>query len=291
MILYQFSKSKNKTMKVLCGLTLTFLCYGCFAQGLILDDESYKVLKPDTLRVTPEEIKLPQAYSLLSHLGHVGQQKHNTCGPHSYAHLYGIRYNLIVNLEQEEMSIPPKKSFSASFIANSLNVCDTGITFQSLFDYGKQYGTCELRLFANYPSCSRKPQEKAFKNAGYYKLSDYKKVLDKENDKDGELFKIKKYLQAGFPVIIGLTITENFKDCEGCEFWRPKGELIRNGRGKPAGHAVVVVGYNGNKDQGYFELLNSYGECWGINGIIKIAYDDFWIHAKEAYIVYLNCSN
>jgi len=49
------------------------------------------------------------------------------------------------------------------------------------------------------------------------------------------------------------------------------------------GHAMTVIGYDDRKFGGAFQIMNSWGEKWGKNGIGWVKYRDFSHYAKEAY--------
>lgn len=275
---------------------ILFICLGTavFSQGLIFDPDWYEKQPIDTLKLRSlNDNTLRPSFSLTPFLPDLNDQlSNNTCGPYSYSHYYGIRYNYLTELDNEiDGGQRLFKSFSGSFIANTLNICDTGISFQTLFDFALNKGICEKKVFGNYPSCHTKPEPNHFDNAYLYKLADRERVLDKSQGKKKGLSNIKERIQAGFPVLVGMTITENFKSCNNCEFWKPQEKPLKSKDGELLGHAMVVVGFNGAGAQGYFELLNSYGKDWGVNGIAKIDYNDFWRQIQEAFIIYLNCGN
>ncbi len=270
-------------------LLFTIIANLNFAQGIIFDQEWYD-LQEETIRSTSDTLLLKTAFSLKPFLLDIGNQsKNKTCGPHSYNHAYTIRYN-VLSSQEDGNNISNKKNFSASFMANSLDICETGTTFQVVFDFAKEKGICETKHFGEYPSCLKKPQQIHFDAAHSHKLSAFQKILDKKKNKNDEIREIKEFIQSGFPVIIGMTITENFKSCKGCEFWQPEEALSRIDKGIPVGHAMVILGFHGKGSKGYFEVLNSYGKDWGTSGIIKISYDDFWEHTHQAFIIYLACN-
>jgi hypothetical protein len=52
------------------------------------------------------------------------------------------------------------------------------------------------------------------------------------------------------------------------------------------GHAMCVIGYDDNKDGGAFQIMNSWSEDWGNNGLAWVRYRDFEHFTKEAYGLY-----
>jgi hypothetical protein len=49
------------------------------------------------------------------------------------------------------------------------------------------------------------------------------------------------------------------------------------------GHAMSVIGYNDEFEGGAFQIMNSWGNRWGDNGIAWVRYRDFEHFTKEAY--------
>ena len=48
------------------------------------------------------------------------------------------------------------------------------------------------------------------------------------------------------------------------------------------GHAMVLVGYDDNKNGGSFLILNSWGDEWGSKGTIWVKYADFFNYFEAA---------
>lgn len=52
---------------------------------------------------------------------------------------------------------------------------------------------------------------------------------------------------------------------------------------KNGGHAMCLIGYDDNKGDGAFLIMNSWGSDWGQDGFFWIRYKDFPIHVDECY--------
>ncbi|MDB9882893.1 hypothetical protein OAD66_07145 [Bacteroidia bacterium] len=52
------------------------------------------------------------------------------------------------------------------------------------------------------------------------------------------------------------------------------------------GHAICVIGYDDYKAGGAFQIMNSWGSEWGVNGIGWVPYNAFQYFTKEAYGLY-----
>lgn len=91
---------------------------------------------------------------------------------------------------------------------------------------------------------------------------------------------IKVALANGMPVVIGMMVPESFIECK-TYVWSPSYlDKIDNSYG----HAMTVIGYDDNLYGGSFEIMNSWGEDWGVNGFTRIKYKDAinWILAGWA---------
>lgn len=92
---------------------------------------------------------------------------------------------------------------------------------------------------------------------------------------------IKSAISANMPVVIGI------KSYDGDD-WKNAvlDEGVWNGHYSgtaTSGHAMCLVGYDDNKDDGAFEIMNSWGEDWGEKGYIWIRYNDFIKHVDQSY--------
>jgi hypothetical protein len=70
----------------------------------------------------------------------------------------------------------------------------------------------------------------------------------------------------------------------GQKIWQPTdADYDMQGLG---GHCMCVIGYDDYLEGGAFQLMNSWGTEWGINGNCYVKYADFAHFTKEAYGVY-----
>lgn len=95
---------------------------------------------------------------------------------------------------------------------------------------------------------------------------------------------IKSAVSEGFPVVIGLPLTQKFEDIIGNFESQSKTPYTGVSTENPniGGHAVVVVGYDDTYDS--FIILNSWGSGWGYGGFALIPYStshDF----NEAWVI------
>ena len=70
----------------------------------------------------------------------------------------------------------------------------------------------------------------------------------------------------------------------GKDIWNPTdNDLNMNGFG---GHCMCVIGYDDYKEGGAFQIMNSWGNDWGNQGVAWIPYNVFEKFVVEAYGVY-----
>ena len=87
---------------------------------------------------------------------------------------------------------------------------------------------------------------------------------------------VKAQLNAGYPVMTGVTVDEGFMKAGPDYVWKEQ-----DGESKGA-HAIVLVGYDDDKHA--FKLINSWGSTWGDRGYGWIDYTYFGQVANEAYV-------
>ncbi|MBK6636022.1 MAG: hypothetical protein IPG38_18605 [Chitinophagaceae bacterium] len=82
------------------------------------------------------------------------------------------------------------------------------------------------------------------------------------------------------PVVIGMMVGGSFmQSMMGKEMWAPTNEdSSQMGFG---GHAMCVIGYDDRKQA--FQIMNSWGPEWGVNGVGWVRYADFKEFVREAY--------
>ena len=70
----------------------------------------------------------------------------------------------------------------------------------------------------------------------------------------------------------------------GREVWIPtNSDYDQRGFG---GHAMCIIGYDDYKEGGAFQIMNSWGEDWGVDGIGWVRYTDFKAFNIESYGLY-----
>jgi C1A family cysteine protease len=137
---------------------------------------------------------------------------------------------------------------------------DTGCEPRDVFKSAQKDGDCANKYWP-YWTCrfNKKPSTKAYTNAIYH-ITSYHALTN--------LHDIKACLASGSPVYIGFTVYSSFESEEvaknGIMPMPVDGEEILGG------HAVVIVGYDDNKQR--LLVRNSWGKKWGVKGYFYMPY-------------------
>lgn len=172
--------------------------------------------------------------------------------------------------------------YSPAFLYNSVKIgsCDEGSYIYKNLDRVKDVGIASWKdMPYNEKKCDTKPSSTATTHAKCAKILDYQRIRLHEPIEKIEMQDIKYYLSHGNPIIIGILVYDGFnnpKRVNGDFFYKEYNE-----DGYRGGHAIVVVGYDDNKNA--FKIINSWGRNWGNDGFLWIDYDVFSRIVFEAY--------
>jgi hypothetical protein len=151
----------------------------------------------------------------------------------------------------------------------AVNILNMGVVPMMTVEYPNYYPFTNQILCNTYPPVYAKDVS----NAAKMKPSNIYKIES--------LLDIKVALANNMPVVIGMIVPPSFMECKSY-IWRSRPtDKIDNSYG----HAMTIVGYDDNSFGGSFEIMNSWGEDWGINGFTRIRYSDAanWIVAGWAF--------
>lgn len=213
--------------------------------------------------------KLPAAVNLSDKMPPPGNQgNQNSCVGWSVA--YALKSY------QEKVEVNETLLFSPSFIYNQLNNGqDGGILITDAMNLVSQKGAALLSdMPYNDKDFTSRPSKEILEKADKYKID----VWNQVNVLD--IKEVKAHVNAGYPVIIGVTVDEGFIT----EGKKKKADYIwKTVEGKKLGpHAMIVVGYDDNKNA--VKVMNSWSQEWGDNGFGWIDYNFFTSVVREGYV-------
>lgn len=253
-------------------LFFLFLNFYGNAQGYLEEEDLvfFETIRKDTTSIYitrghSDEFECPSSYSLLPPEGFktFDQGDYPLCVPYSFAAAYGIR-DYWKSLLYRELHF-----FSASYMAIKTRACNQGLSFSSAIEFGIENGFCPLELCPNHP-CEQEVSQIIALRARKNIIGEDTWIWYTKNKIKADVYtSIKRNLSRNMPIIISTKLQKNFRSLKGVEYWIPNGDYEKKDK-----HAMVIVGYDDNENM--YSLLNSYGESWGKDGIIKIKYDDFW---------------
>ena len=232
---------------------------------------------------------LPEKSSLLQYAPtRLNQGQQGSCV--AWASAYGARSILRA---RETGTAANANTFSPSFLYNQIAHEDCQGSY--LTEAMKVMNKIGVAPYDEMPytdeSCSAKPNSMQLKKAENFKITGYQRLTGGRNGEDAtkiNMVAIKQNLAQGAPVVIGMMVGGSFM--QGMmvqEMWQST-DVDRGMRGF-GGHAMCVIGYDDYKyakNMGGFQLMNSWGEEWGKQGIGWVSYDDFEYFTKEAYGIY-----
>ncbi len=132
--------------------------------------------------------------------------------------------------------------------------------------------------FSDYPYfCPDAPPD----STKMYTISGYNRLLNAYDPIDTRIRKIKNALHQGLPVVVALQTTSSF--CEPGELWNPS----KSDESESKYQAICIIGYDDIQYGGSFELVNSWGTDWGIQGFVHVPYKVLIDRISEAYTAFL----
>ena len=231
--------SKNKTGNVQLGMLI----------------ETPEKLAGIPLASTPAGgIELPAMIDLSDKLPPVGNQgMQNSCV--AWAVAYALKSY------EEKVESGQMIKFSPSFIYNQINNGQNVPTYiTDALNVLSQQGVCpwdEMPYDQN--DWVTKPSQQASTDAKKFRIDYWRKI----NHLD--IKEVKAHLAAGYPIIIGATVSNEFIH-NGKDIWKNPGT-------PEGGHCMLLVGYDDAKNA--FKVMNSWGTEWGDNGFGWIDYGLF----------------
>lgn len=155
--------------------------------------------------------------------------------------------------------------FSPEFLYNSIKAagnCQTGTTYRSALQFLKNYGVCTWAKmpYSSSNGCSVLPNQTQKDNASLFKIVDYYRIRITTDNY------LKRILEENNPILIAVQLDAGFADQNNVTWKTQQGQLL-------GGHAMVICGWDDNRDGGAWKVMNSWGTDWHDNGYGWISYD------------------
>ena len=174
--------------------------------------------------------------------------------------------------------------FSPSYLYNQIRLEDCqGSYVQKAMEAMQHNGGVPLSQYPyNDQDCEREPTSSDITEGRQNTIHGFTRLTSGDNINAISVRAIKEHLAKDAPVVIGMMVGQSFmQPMLGEELWQPQGmDASEMGMG---GHAMCVIGYDDRKFGGAFQIMNSWGQEWGKNGIGWIRYSDFKQYVREAY--------
>ncbi|MBK8520755.1 MAG: C39 family peptidase [Chitinophagaceae bacterium] len=173
-------------------------------------------------------------------------------------------------------------AFSPAFVYNQIGLegCQ-GAYIQNAMEFMSTRGVVPYNDFPyDDQDCSRQANSTLYNKAAQNKLHGFTRLTDGESTQGINVRAVKEHLAKDAPVVIGMMVGGSFmQGMMGKEMWAPTNEdRSQTGFG---GHAMCVIGYDDRKQA--FQIMNSWGPEWGVNGVGWVRYADFKEFVREAY--------
>jgi len=182
---------------------------------------------------------------------------------------------------------PNSVTFSPAYLYNqiALTGCQGAYMLEAMKSM-QQYGGLPFEQFRyDERSCSNAPSSSQKQAGAQYRIKGYDRLTLGANNYKTDIQGIKQHLAQGYPVVIGMMVGGTFmRNMVGRSDWQP--DQRDYGMRGYSGHAMCVIGYDDNRNGGSFQIMNSWGEDWGDDGIAWVSYRDFQHFNKEAYGIY-----
>jgi C1A family cysteine protease len=193
---------------------------------------------------------------------------------------------------------PNSIAFSPAFIYNQITKGNcTGTHIGKTLDKLTEEGVLSLAEFPYDDSdCSRQPNRNQLQNAEQFRMKGYNRLTLKDDDYRIDLAAIKQNIAQGAPVVIGMAVGGTFYQISTEGVWRPTkkdfealkrgtdGHIVDDGEEAAfGGHAMCVIGYDDAYEGGAFQIMNSWGDDWGKDGIFWMSYKNFEFFCNSFY--------
>jgi C1A family cysteine protease len=232
-------------------------------------------------RATRDMENLPASFSIKQYAPVPGNQgKYGTCVAWSTA--YAARtISYCIQHQVTDTGKIKAAAFSPNYLYYFIktpgdNNCTMGAKIEPALKALTDTG--DMLLSANIPDCVNIPAAGTYNTAKKYTIKAYSALTNTFGRiTKNEVIAIKKCIAENKPVIFSVKYFSSLDSVGNDGVWKinPNGASTDN-------HAICIVGYDDNKLNGAFEVMNSWGTAWGNNGFFWITYDQLMQYGSYA---------
>ncbi len=223
---------------------------------------------------------LPEMISLAAYApSRQNQGKQGSCVAWSSA--YAARTILEAASTKQD---PNTIAYSPAFMYNNIALEDCqGSYIQRAMEFMQTKGAVRYQDFKyDENDCSRQASGALVQQGQQNKIHGFHRLTETDEVNGINIRAVKEHLAKDAPVVMGMMVGGTFMQrMVGQKVWHPTSEdREMTGFG---GHAMCVIGYDDRVEGGAFQIMNSWGNDWGQNGIGFVRYADFKEFVREAY--------
>lgn len=262
--------------------TASAVVSNAFSTGMEMNESVYDKAEVFEPLANNKKNPLPSFVSLLKYAPkRLNQGNQGSCV--GWASSYAARSILYAKQTGQN---PDQVAFSPSSLYNEINLPNCqGAYVHTAMETMKKQGVLPFNDFPyDDSSCETELNGNQIQDAKNFTIKGYNRLTKGSDPRNytTDMLAIKQNLAQGAPVVIGMMVGGSFmQNMKGKEQWIPSAsDYNQYGFG---GHAMCVIGYDDFRDGGSFQLMNSWGQDWGKNGVAWVSYQDFAHFNKEAY--------
>lgn len=181
-------------------------------------------------------------------------------------------------------------AYSAGYLYDAIKPqadirCQAGAKLSTALEFLKTNGIVSQQFYPYEPCEAPRPSIHGIQNRLF--LGDFSTLFSLQHgDSTQKIKRLKMALWAGYPVVVGLAVSNTFREAmTGKPAWIPT-VLEQQQVQTLGGHALCIIGYDDNRFGGAFEVVNSFGSQWGTRGFGWIPYRVMAKFARLGYQVY-----
>lgn len=254
-----------------------------YYMGLVVDDDEYAQVPQKAELLTRDYTVLPSRHSLKKYCPKArSQSRYGTCT--SWATTYAaLTIAEAVKNDWIDQNYITSHALSPLFVYAQIKLesnddCQNGTRIPDALELLKTKGA---PLYSSFDVlCAERVSPSLFSEASNHKIDDYFTLFNSWCfDNNEKVRKVKKALSEDCPVVVSMVVYNSFNDAK--NYWNG---LLDNKRGN---HAMCIVGYDDDVNDGSFLIMNSWGDDWGSDGFTWVTYKDFCRTANWAFELYL----